>query len=155
MSYLLAGQHHASSGNLATPCEWAAGLHRLDEAGKLARRPQREQLTASFYLASSGYQHALFHQWDHLAATSLGQDLKDLAIGEYDQGVGNTLRGLQYFLQDRRKPYLPATITASLAGLSASMDPALTNPDCEVAVSGRSKAPSSWILASISVTQIW
>ncbi|MFB9287071.1 hypothetical protein ACFFTM_01730 [Pseudoduganella plicata] len=140
MSYLLAGQYHASSNQLATPCEWAAGLRRLDEAGRLAKRPHREQLTALFYLATSGYQHALFHQWDHLAAASLGQDLKDLAIGELDQGVGNTLRGMQYFLQDRRKPYLPATITASLAGLSASMDPALASPDFEVHVSGRSKA---------------
>lgn len=140
MSYLLAGQYHASSGHLATPCEWAAGLRRLDEAGKAAQRPKREQLTALFYLATSGYQHALFHQWDHLAATSLGQDLKDLAIGELDQAVSSTLRGLQYFLQDRRKPYLPATITASLEGLSTSMDPALASPDCEVAVSGRKKA---------------
>jgi hypothetical protein len=140
VSYLLAGQNHGATDGQAGPCERAAGLLRLDDEGKAASRPRREQLTALFYIATSGYQHALFHQWDHHAAASLAQDLKDLAIGDHDDGAARTLRGLQYFLQDRKKPYLPATIMASLAGLSTSMDPALASPDGEVAVSGRAKA---------------
>jgi hypothetical protein len=140
VSYLLAGQSHGSAGGQAGPCKWVGGLLRLDDEGKTAARPRREHLTALFYLATSGYQHALFHLWDHHAAGSLAQDLKDLAIGEHDQAAARILRGLQYFLQDRKKPYLPATITASLAGLAASMDPALASPDGEVAVSGRAKA---------------
>jgi hypothetical protein len=139
VSYLLAGQNHGSASGDASPCKWIAELLRLDE-GRAAARPRREQLTALFYVATSGYQHALFHQWDHHAAASLAQDLKDLAIGEHDDAAVRTLRGLLYFLQDRKKPYLPATIMSSLAGLATSMDPALASPDGEVAVSGRAKA---------------
>jgi len=139
VSYLLAGQGQGLAGGRGSPCEWAAALVRLDE-GRSAARPRREQLTALYYLATSGYQHAMFHQWDHHAAASLAQDLKDLAVGEHDEAAVHTLRGLLYFLQDRKKPYLPATIMASLAGLATSMDPALASPDGEVAVSGRAKA---------------
>ncbi|WP_229474736.1 hypothetical protein [Pseudoduganella lurida] len=139
VSYLLVGQFQGSASGHASPCEWASELRRFDEEGMASPRPKREQLTAPYYLATSSYQHSLFHQWDHRAATSLTQDLKDLAVGEYDDAASRTLRGLQYFLQDRKKPYLPATIMASLEGLATSLDPALASPDGEVAVSGRTK----------------
>jgi hypothetical protein len=140
VSYLLAGQGQGSASGQAGPCEWAGELLRLDDEGKAAPRPKREQLTALFYLATSSYQHALFHQWDYRAVASLTQDLRDLAIGEHDEAAARILRGLQYFLQDRKKPYLPATIMVSLAGLATSLDPAFASPDGEVAVSGRAKA---------------
>jgi hypothetical protein len=139
VSYLLAGHYQAQAGQEADPCGWAARLLHLDESRKRSTRPARSELVALFQLATSSYQHALFHAWDHGAATSLGQDLKELALGEHDQGVHCTLRGLQYFLQDRKKPYLPATIAPVLASLASTLDPALADPDGEVAVSGRSK----------------
>lgn len=139
VSYLLAGHYQAQPGQEPAPCERAARLLQLDETRKRSTRPGRAELVAIFQLATSSYQHALFHAWDHGAASSLGQDLKDLAVGDHDQDVYRTLRGLQYFLQDRKKPYLPATIAPVLADLARTMDPALADPDCEVAISGRAK----------------
>jgi hypothetical protein len=147
VSYLLAGHDEAQQGKEAGPCGWAARQLRLDEAGRQSKRPSRPELSAIFQLATSSYQHALFHRWDHGVATTLGQDLKDLALGEHEQDALRTLRGLQYFLQERKKPYLPATIGPVLADLAGLMDPALASPDYEVAVSGRSKV-ALWDLDS-------
>ncbi len=136
VSYLLAGHYQGQPGQDADPCGWAARLLHLDESRKRLARPSRGELVAIFQLATSSYQHALFHAWDHGAAASLAQDLKELALGDHDQGVHSTLRGLHYFLQDRKKPYLPAAIAPVLASLAASLDPALADPDGEVAFSG-------------------
>lgn len=140
VSYLLAGHDQATQGTKAGPCGWAENLVRLDESGKQTQRPKRPELTAVFHLATSSYQHALFHRWEHGVASTLGRDLKDLTLGEYDQGVIRTLQGLHYFLLDRKKSYLPATIATVLDNLAALMDPALASPDSEVPFSGRSKA---------------
>ncbi len=136
MSYLLAGHYQGQPGQDADPCGWAARLLHLDESRKRLARPSRGELVAMFQLATSSYQHALFHAWDHSAAASLAQDLKELSLGDHDQAVHSTLRGLQYFLQDRKKPYLPATIAPVLSSLAASLDPALADPDGEVAFTG-------------------
>jgi hypothetical protein len=141
VSYMMAGHEQAQQRSERDPCTWAARLLRMDEAGKQSRRPVRQELTAIFQLATSSYQHAIFHAWDHAIATTLAQDAKELAIGEHDQEAARTLRGLQYFLQDRKAPYLPATIAPVLSSLASLMDPALASPDGEVALSMRSKAP--------------
>jgi hypothetical protein len=139
VSYLMAGHYQTRPGQEADPCEWAAQELQLDQSSKLSKQPRRSELTALFQLATSSYQHALFHAWDHGVAAALARDLKELSLGDHDQGVHRTLRGLLYFLQDRKKPYLPATIAALLDDLATSMDPALANPDSEIAINGRRK----------------
>jgi hypothetical protein len=147
VSYLMAGHQQAQQRTEPSPCIWAAGLLRLDEAGKQSRRPTRLELTAIFQLATSSYQHALFHSWDHAIATALANDTKELGLGDHDQDAARTLRGLQYFLQDRKASYLPATIAPVLSGLVGLMDPALASPDIEVPLGARSKA-ALWDLDS-------
>ncbi|MCE9665265.1 hypothetical protein LY622_17700 [Halomonas sp. M5N1S17] len=137
MSYLLAGHHQSSQGQQTDPCGWAANLLKLDESSKTTKRPVRQQLTAIFNLATSSYQHALFHLWDSGVANSLRQDIKELGLDTSDADM-RVLRGLQYFLQERASPYLPATIASLMEDLAELLDPALANPDSEVAVSGRS-----------------
>jgi len=137
VSYLLAGSGHEAQGAKGGPCAWAAHLARQDDASRQAPKPRRSELSAIFHLATSGYQHALFHRWDHGVATALGQDLKELSLGDHDQQVLRTLQGLHFFLLERRKPYLPATIGSVLDDLAELMDPALASPDGSVALSGR------------------
>lgn len=142
-SYLLAGHHpavHAPTGtpHQSTPCQWAANLVELDQKAQSASKHTKQSLTAIFHLATSGYQHALFHRWDRNAATSLRRDLRDLGLEkELDVEEGRTLMGLVYFLSERKNHYLPATIAPLLEGLVDTLDPAFASPDSEVAVSGR------------------
>ncbi|QXI26416.1 hypothetical protein [Pseudomonas vanderleydeniana] len=143
-SYLLAGHHPAvstSTGSLrqATPCEWAANLVLLEQKASSITKPGKQYLTAPFYLATSGYQHALFHQWDKGVASSLGTDLKELGLDK-DLGLeeSRTLLGLKHFLSERNGHYLPATIAPLLEGIVETLDPAFASPDSEVAVSARS-----------------
>lgn len=138
MSYLLAGHFQAKQGQETDPCMWALHLLTLDKSSKVTKRPGRQDLTAIFHLATSSYQHALFHHWDKDASNSLRQDIKDLGLNKEDEDV-RTLLGLQHFLQERKTPYLPATISSLLENLSELLDPALASPDTEVAVSGKSK----------------
>lgn len=138
LSYLLAGHHQGDQGHQSDPCEWAAHLAELDKSGMSARRPGRQQLAAIFYLATAGYQHALFHSWDNDASNLLRQDIKDLGLDAGEEEV-RTLLGLVHFLQGRKLPYLPATISPLLQDLAVLLDPAFASPDCEAAVSTRSK----------------
>lgn len=138
MSYLLAGHHQETHGQKADPCSWAAHLLELDKAGLAARQPGRHQLTAIFHLATSSYQHALFHSWDKEAAGSLRQDARDLALGK-DNEDARVILGLQAFLQERKSPYLPATISPLLDNLAELLDPALASPDMNVALSSQTK----------------
>lgn len=142
-SYLLAGHHPAahnptSRPQQSTPCEWAASLIELDQKAVVTKRHKKQELTAIFHLATSSYQHALFHRWDRNAATSLRRDIKDLGLEkELDKEGGQTLMGLVHFLMERKAPYLPATISPLLEGLVDTLDPAFASPDSEVAVSSR------------------
>lgn len=138
VSYLLAGNRPAGQGQQGDPCQWAMHLAEQDKSGQSAKAPRRQQLTAIFQLATSSYQHALFHRWDPEAAGSLRQGIKDLGL---DKAASETrvLIGLQHFLQERKDPYLPATITSLLESLVDLLDPALASPGAEVPVSGRSK----------------
>lgn len=143
-SYLLAGHHpavHDSAGHIqqSTPCQWAENLVELDLKAAATKKPSRQTLTAIFHLATSGYQHALFHQWDKNVATSLRRDIKDLGLDkELETEQGRTLMGLVHFLAERKAHYLPATIAHLLEGLVDTLDPAFASPEIEVAVSGRS-----------------
>ncbi|WP_191833590.1 hypothetical protein [Pseudomonas fluorescens] len=143
-SYLLAGYHpavHAPTGQTqrSTPCQWAANLVELDQKAATTRKHSRQTLTAIFHLATSGYQHALFHRWDKNVATSLRRDIKELGLEKQLETVeARTLMGLLHFLAERKTHYLPATISHLLEGLVDTLDPAFASPDIEVAVSGRS-----------------
>lgn len=143
-SYLLAGHHpavHDPVGHTqqSTPCQWAANLIDLDQKAVTVKKPTRQALTAVFHLATSGYQHALFHRWDKSVATSLRRDIKELGLEKEVSTEGyRTLMGLVYFFAERKDHYLPATIAHLLEGLVDTLDPAFASPDIEVAVSGRS-----------------
>lgn len=144
ISYLLAGHHPvvhdpASHTHQSTPCQWAASLVELDQKAAGTKRPTRQTLSAIFHLATSSYQHALFHRWDKSVATSLRRDIKELGLGkELEVEEVRTLVGLAHFLAERKTHYLPATIAPLLEGLVDSLDPAFASPDSEVAVSNRS-----------------
>ena len=143
-SYLLAGHHPvvhdpASNTHQSTPCQWAASLVELDQKAVGTKRPTRQTLSAIFHLATSSYQHALFHRWDKSVATSLRRDIKELGLGkELETEEVRTLVGLAHFLAERKTHYLPATIAPLLEGLVDALDPAFASPDSEVAVSSRS-----------------
>ncbi|EJM17148.1 hypothetical protein PMI22_03695 [Pseudomonas sp. GM21] len=143
-SYLLAGHHpvvHDSARHThqSTPCQWAENLVELDHKAAGTKKHNRQTLTAIFHLATSSYQHALFHRWDKDAATSLRRDLKDLGLEkELDAEAGRTLMGLVHFLAERKTHYLPATIAPLLEGLVETLDPAFASPDSQVAVSSQS-----------------
>ncbi|MDR6728460.1 hypothetical protein [Delftia lacustris] len=133
MSYLLSGHLPARDEQHGDPCAWASKLIELDVGLSSARRPTKQAMTAAFRLATSSYQHALFHRWDRDVSLALRKDIKELGLDE-----DSTLMGLQHFLHDRRAPYLPATIAPLLEGLVDLLDPALASPDSQVAVSAKS-----------------
>lgn len=136
LSYLLAGNQSTAQEQQGSPCEWAMHLVEQDNSGQLNRSPRVDQLTAIFDLATSGYQHALFHGWDSGVAKLIRQDIKDLGLDK-SLAQTRTLRGLQHFLASRKNNYLPATIASLLDNLCNLLDPALASPDTEVAVSRR------------------
>jgi hypothetical protein len=130
MSYLLSGHLPARDEKHGDPCGWAAKLIELDTNLVGGRRPTKQAMTAAFRLATTSYQHALFHRWDRDVSLALRRDIKELGLDD-----DSTLLGLQHFLHDRRAPYLPATIAPLLEGLVDLLDPALASPDSQVAVS--------------------
>ncbi|MDS1138959.1 hypothetical protein RE432_00830 [Pusillimonas sp. SM2304] len=138
VSYLLAGGRSNGEGAQGDPCLWAREQIDLDGVGQMARKARRQQLTAIFHIATSSYQHALFHHWDPSAANALRDGIKDLGLDETASET-RVLKGLQYFLVERKDGYLPATIAPLLERLSKLLDPALASPDASVDVSSRSK----------------
>jgi hypothetical protein len=136
LSYLLAGNRPTNSGHSGGPCDWAKQINEQDKVGQAARTPTKEQLTSVFRLATYGYQHALFHRWENESAGSLRQGIKDLGL---DQSTSETrtLLGLQYFFEERKNSYLPATIGSLLENVVEILDPALASPNSEVRVSSR------------------
>jgi hypothetical protein len=136
LSYLLAGNRPTNSGQQGGPCDWAKHTIEQDKVGQAARLPSRQQLTGVFRLAASGYQHALFHRWDAESAGSLRQGIKDLGLEEAGSET-RALLGLQYFLEERKDSYLPATISSLLDNVVDLLDPALASPNAEVRVSAR------------------
>lgn len=138
ISYLLAGRSPSEHSKHRDSCHWAANLKRLTEEGEQMSNPKRQHLTAPFDLATSGYQHALFHRWNPDAVGALRQGLKDLGLGKEINDV-RVIFGLQYFLHERKDSYLPATIESLLESQVELLDPAMASPDIEVAVSARSR----------------
>jgi len=132
MSYLLAGHLPTGDEQHGDPCAWAAKLIDLDASLSAGRRPTKQAMTAAFRLATTSYQHALFHRWDRDVSLALRKDIKELGLED-----DCTLMGLQHFLHERRAPYLPATIAPLLDGLADLLDPALASPDSQVAVSAK------------------
>lgn len=136
VSYLLAGHRQGGNGQLGGPCEWAKLKQDLDRAGQLMSAPKKEHLSAVFELATSSYQHSLFHEWAPGVAEILRRGIKDLALDRAASET-RTLLGLQYFVQQRNSSHLPATIESLLKSLSSLLDPALANPDTKIMVKGR------------------
>lgn len=126
-SYLLAGYRESSADPSSGPCVWAAGQISLDEKAQRGERPKIKNSTAIFQLVAARYQHALFHHWDTSQVQPLRRALKDLNLND-----DNTAMGLLWFLESRRRHYLPTMIADPLAGLSELLDPAMTDPDCTV-----------------------
>jgi hypothetical protein len=133
VSYLLAGHQPSGKAQQLAPCEWAAKLITLDKHAIEGKKPGKQHSSAIFSLATMSYQHALFHRWDSEIAGSLLKDIKDL-----ERENDNTLMGFYYFLQGRKAPYLPATISSLLEGIVDILDPAMANPDRTIPVSGQS-----------------
>jgi hypothetical protein len=93
-------------------------------------KPDSLRLAVPFILAGAQYQHALFGSWPRSGINGLRRDLKDLQL-ESQPG----LMGLYHFLAGRRTASFPATLESQLAGLCELLDPAMADPEMEVAVS--------------------
>lgn len=132
MSYLLSGHLTARDEQYGDPCAWAAKLMEQDASLSTGRRPTKQATTAAFRLATTSYQHALFHRWDRDVSLALRKDIRELGLDD-----DSTLVGMQQFLHERRAPYLPATIAPLLEGLVDLLDPAMASPDTQVAVSAK------------------
>jgi hypothetical protein len=137
VSYLLSGYRQDQKGKQSDPCEWAKNLIKLDTDGKNSTVPSKHELTAIFYLATSNYQHALFHQWNKDLGSQLASAIKELGIDKSND-EGKLLHGLQQFMNDRKASYLPATISSLLNSMSELLDPAMANPEIEVRISSNS-----------------
>jgi len=130
ISFALAGEPAPEGNPLDDPCTWAANLRKLGP--RTSGRPDSQRLRAPYLLVAAQYQHALFGQWPRAAARALRRDLKELRL---DQDA--TLSGLYYFLNSRRGLSLTETMRPQLESLGEALDPALADPDEEVAVSSR------------------
>lgn len=124
VSYLLAGHREEASLEDASPCDWAAGLLRLDVEAQANARPRKESSTAIFRLVAAQYQHALFHGWDKESGPALLRDLAELGLKD-----NNIAMGLQWFLSSRRASYLPTMISGLLEGFDLLLDPAIASPE--------------------------
>jgi hypothetical protein len=137
VSFLLTGVRNPIDKRFQGPCGWAAEQMELDAKSK-DLPPDRHRSSAIYWLASAGYQHALFHSWNVDVAPRLMQDLKDLGIYNKD----NTLTGLYFFLKSPATPSLPSSLLPLLDDLSVRLDPALSDPDGELELSARTRIPS-------------
>ncbi len=130
VSYCLAGVSQIHDSRVLTPCEWAASQAANPQASS-ASRSEAARLRAPFLLVASQYQHALFGMWPRLGG-SLRSDLRELKL--QDEPI---LSGMASFLTVARKSSIPATLDAQLVGLCDALDPALADPDSEVALGAR------------------
>jgi hypothetical protein len=137
ISYLLSGHRPETKGRKSNPCEWANSLVSLDVSSKTNANPSKQELSAIFYLATSGYQHALFHQWQSGLPTEFKDAIKDLGIDKSTE-VGRILLGFQLFMTDKQGAYLPATISSLLSSISEKLDPAMANPETIIEINTRS-----------------
>lgn len=138
ISYLLSGSSATLQG--IDPCRWAHKLLEQDTKQLQGQSTTRDALTAIYRLVAAAYPHTLFHQWDLQAAGTLRKAIKDLSLDKVATET-KTIIGLQYFLQDRRKPYLPSTISETLTNLAELLDPAIASPDLDVPLSSQCTIP--------------
>jgi hypothetical protein len=127
-SYLLAGVPSQGSAGAVTPCEWAAVM--IATVAQTPPRPDAAWYRAPFVLMAAQYQHALFGRWDRSLSRELRAQLKELRL-DGDPG----LMGLYSFLVDRSQLAMPGTLPGQLDSLGEALDPALADPDEEVALS--------------------
>lgn len=128
LSYLLAGSG-AGHGSLSNdPCGWAARMAEADKEAVAGGRPRKESAAALYRLVAAQYQHALFHQWDRRAASSVLHDIRELGLQE----TNVTAMGLHYFLQSRTGGYVPQMIAPLLEGVVDLLDPAMASPDAQI-----------------------
>lgn len=128
ISYLLASVPANTGTGTNDPCSWAAGLVAL--ASQPGSKHEAQKLAAPFILAGAQYQHALFATWPRGGTRSLKRDLQELKLDKHP-----VLLGFFHFLAGRRGASFPATLESQLIGLCDLLDPAVADPDMEVAVS--------------------
>lgn len=134
VAFLLTGVRSPTDKRFSGPCGWAAEQMELD--GKTTNHPpERHHSSAIYWLASAGYQHALFNAWNVDAAPRLMQDLRELNLYNND----HTLTGLYFFLKSPSTPSLPSSLLPLVGDLSKRLDPALSDPDGDLELSGRTK----------------
>lgn len=136
VSYALTGARMPSEGRQTGPCGWAAEQVELDSRCATSK-PDRQRSAAIYHLATSSYQHLLFRQWDAAAGPLLLQDLKELGLRD-----NHALMGLHYFLRHPHAPAVTETLGPLLSDLGRLLDPALSDPDGEVELSGKTSRPA-------------
>lgn len=149
ISYLLAGYRPETKGRKSNPCEWAESLVKLNSSSKDNSLATKQELTAIFYLATSGYQHALFHHWENGLSLDLKSAIKDLGVDK-STDAGRLVHGFQLFMTDKRNTYLPATISTLLSSMSEALDPALAIPENVISINAKSQISLSEIDARFS-----
>lgn len=134
VSHLLAGAESiGSASSTMTPCTWAARQVELD-AGRLGQKPDVRHSSAIFMLVGSLYQHRVFARWDARATRRLREDIKVLGLlGDH------TAFGLLQFLRQGWGARPPAMIEGLLESLCATLDPAVADPDLDIALSGSTR----------------
>jgi len=136
VSYSLTGSRTPASSARHGPCGWAAEQLELD-AKCAGTKPERLRSAAIYQLVTSSYQHLLFRQWDPAAAPRLHQDLKELGLRD-----DHVLMGLYFFLRHPVAPGVTGSLGPLLGDLSRVLDPALSDPDKEIELSGRTRKPA-------------
>jgi hypothetical protein len=145
----LAGYRPETKGRKSNPCEWAESLVKLNSSSKDNSLATKQELTAIFYLATSGYQHALFHHWENGLSLDLKSAIKDLGVDK-STDAGRLVHGFQLFMTDKRNTYLPATIYTLLSSMSEALDPALAIPENVISINAKSQISLSEIDARFS-----
>jgi hypothetical protein len=136
VSYSLTGSRTPVGAGHEGPCGWAAEQLELD-AKCAGSRPERHKSSAIYHLVTSAYQHLLFRHWDPAAAPTLHQDLKDLGLRD-----DHVLMGLYFFLRHPGAPGVTGSLAPLLGDLSRLLDPALSDPDGQMELSGRTSRPA-------------
>lgn len=127
-SYLLAGAPLEGAGAAKySPCEWAARQLALASA----TGSSRARALAPYALVSRIYRYELFSAWPKISGRSLRDKLRELDLMDDE-----VLSGFVSFLSDSRRLAIPPTLLLQLEEMSDSLDPALSDPDSSVELSG-------------------
>lgn len=127
-AYILAGTTESGTKGVYHPCEWAQTQLQPKEGNHAKREAKR--VRGLFKLLSAQYQHALFGAWPTERAVTLRNDIKELKLSDQPGLVG-----LQQFLALDKRKETTSTLRTQLAGMGGYLDPAVANPELEVALS--------------------